>query len=59
MASVGANDIMIALPSPSNEDVEKVRALAVSLGGADEGAPGLRGSGAFCAYFRDLDGKKM
>jgi catechol 2,3-dioxygenase-like lactoylglutathione lyase family enzyme len=54
------NGVMIALKSASREDVERVHALALSLGGADEGAPGPRGNGtAYCAYFRDLDGNKI
>jgi catechol 2,3-dioxygenase-like lactoylglutathione lyase family enzyme len=54
------NGVMIALPSASRDDVERVHALAISLGGLDEGAPGLRGDGtAYCAYFRDLDGNKI
>jgi hypothetical protein len=35
------NGVMIALAAASREDVERVHALALSLGGADEGAPDL------------------
>ena len=35
---------MIALSMASREEVEKVHALALALGGADEGAPGPRGT---------------
>ncbi|CAJ0892433.1 hypothetical protein AMST5_04220 [freshwater sediment metagenome] len=54
------NGVMIALSMASREEVEKVHALALALGGADEGAPGPRGNGtAYCAYFRDPDGNKI
>jgi catechol 2,3-dioxygenase-like lactoylglutathione lyase family enzyme len=54
------NGAMIALAATSREDVERIHALALSLGGADEGAPGPRGNGtAYCAYFRDPDGNKI
>ncbi len=54
------NGVMVALPAPSVEEVERVHALAISLGGLDEGAPGPRGNGtAYCAYFRDPDGNKV
>ncbi len=54
------NGVMVALPATSVEEVERVHAIAISLGGVDEGAPGPRGNGmAFCAYFRDPDGNKI
>jgi hypothetical protein len=54
------NGMMIALSTLSQEDVEKVHALALSLSGSDEGKPGPRGNGsAYCAYFRDRDGNKI
>ncbi|AZG78781.1 VOC family protein (plasmid) [Methylocystis rosea] len=54
------NGVMVALPTASIEEVERVHALAISLGGLDEGAPGPRGDGtAYCAYFRDPDGNKI
>ena len=36
-----------------------MHAKALSLGGKDEGAPGLRGDTFYGAYFRDLDGNKF
>ena len=57
-ASVG-NGSMVALNVGSQEAVAKVHAKALALGGADEGAPGARGSGFFGGYFRDLDGNKL
>jgi predicted lactoylglutathione lyase len=58
--AAAGNGVMIALTAPSRGDVEKVHALAIALGGKDEGAPGLRGNGsAYCAYFRDFDGNKI
>ncbi|MEZ5937235.1 MAG: VOC family protein [Hyphomonadaceae bacterium] len=53
------NGNMIALAAGSQENVDKLHAKALSLGGADEGAPGDRGGGFYGAYFRDLDGNKL
>jgi catechol 2,3-dioxygenase-like lactoylglutathione lyase family enzyme len=54
------NGVLIALPSPSKDNVDKIHALALAHGGSDEGKPGLRGDkSAYCAYFRDLDGNKI
>lgn len=57
-ATVG-NGTMIALNAESEENVKKLHARALALGGKDEGAPGPRGNGFFGAYFRDLDGNKF
>jgi catechol 2,3-dioxygenase-like lactoylglutathione lyase family enzyme len=54
------NGVMVALPTASIEEVERVHALAISLGGLDEGAPGPRGNEtAYCASFRDPSGNKI
>ena len=53
---------MIALLADSRAQVQQLHAKALALGGADEGAPGLRGddsNGFYGAYFRDLDGNKL
>lgn len=59
-ATIG-NGTMIALKASSHEQVRRVYARALELGGQDEGAPGWRGEpGSFYgAYFRDLDGNKL
>ena len=57
-ASVG-NGTMIGFPTNSSEKVDKLYALALSLGGLDEGPPGARGGGFYGAYFRDLEGNKL
>jgi predicted lactoylglutathione lyase len=57
-ATVG-NGSMIAIGCESEEQIQKIHALALSLGGSDEGAPGPRGEGFYGAYFRDLDGNKL
>jgi len=60
-ATVG-NGTMIALMAPTRALVAEVHAKAVSLGGKDEGEPGIRGddpNGFYGAYFRDLDGNKL
>lgn len=58
-ACVG-NGCMVALVVDSRDQVDAVHARALALGGQDEGAPGVRGTGSFYAgYFRDLDGNKL
>ncbi len=57
-ASVG-NGVMVALAARDRAQVDRLHALALSLGGTDEGAPGDRGGGFYAAYFRDLDGNKL
>jgi predicted lactoylglutathione lyase len=57
-ATVG-NGVMVALEAKDRAQVDRLHALALSLGGADEGAPGDRGGGFYAAYFRDLDGNKL
>ncbi len=58
-ATVG-NGVMVALEAADKTQVGRLHALALSLGGTDEGAPGPRGtSGFYAAYFRDLDGNKL
>lgn len=53
------NGNMVALAVGSRENVDKIHAKALALGGADEGAPGLRGGNFYGAYFRDLEGNKI
>ena len=60
-ATVG-NGTMTAIIVNSQEDVDRIHARAIELGGEDEGAPGPRaegGDGFYVAYFRDLDGHKL
>ncbi len=57
-ATVG-NGTMVALGATSREQVDRVYAKAIELGGADEGAPGQRSPSFYGAYFRDLDGNKL
>lgn len=56
--SVG-NGVMIALAAADREQVDAVHALALELGGRDEGPPGFRMEGFYAAYFRDPDGNKL
>lgn len=56
-ATVG-NGTMVALAATSREQVDRVYAKALELGGTDEGAPGQR-PGFYAAYFRDLGGNKL
>lgn len=56
-ATVG-NGVMVALEAKDQAQVDRIHALALSLGGANEGAPGPR-EGYYAGYFRDLDGNKL
>lgn len=56
------NGLMTALTAPTRTMVDEVYALAIGLGGSDEGAPGIRGhenSNFYAAYFRDPEGNKL
>lgn len=57
-ATVG-NGVMVALAARDKAQVDRLHALALSLGGKDEGPPGQRFEGFYAAYFRDLDGNKL
>lgn len=57
-ATIG-NGSMIALNVSSPKEIDRIHALALSLGAKDEGAPGVRLGTFYCAYFRDLDGNKF
>jgi catechol 2,3-dioxygenase-like lactoylglutathione lyase family enzyme len=58
-ASVG-NGMMVTLAAKDQAQVQALHALALELGGTDEGAPGPRAGGAFyLAYARDPDGNKL
>lgn len=56
------NGQMVAFLAPDRNAVEQCHAWAVSNGGTDEGAPGLRPhyhADYYGAYFRDLDSNKI
>lgn len=57
-ATVG-NGVMVAIALESRDKVDALHAKALQLGGADEGAPGLRFGNFYAGYFRDLDGNKL
>jgi predicted lactoylglutathione lyase len=57
-ATVG-NGVMVALQAKDKAQVDRIHALAMSMGAVDEGAPGPRGDGFYAAYFRDPDGNKL
>ena len=59
-SATAGNGMMVALRIDSHEKIRELHALALELGGTDEGAPGPRGTDTFWgAYFRDLDGNKL
>ena len=53
------NGTMIALRLPTREGVDRLHAKALELGAGNEGDPGVRPAGLYCAYFRDPDGNKL
>ena len=57
-ATVG-NGVMIGLKASSEQLVDQLHAKAIELGAKNEGDPGIRQGGYYCAYFRDLDGNKL
>ena len=57
--ATAGNGVMIALAAKDRAQVDRLHALALSLGATDEGAPGERFTGFYAAYFRDLDGHKL
>ena len=58
--ATAGNGTMVALAARDRAQVDRLHALALHLGGTDEGAPGPRGgAGFYAAYFRDLDGNKL
>lgn len=57
-ASVG-NGVMIALSAENKEQVDKIYAKALELGGTCEGPAGARSDNFYAGYFRDLDGNKL
>jgi predicted lactoylglutathione lyase len=58
-AASAGNGVMVALAAKDKAQVDRIHKLALSLGGKDEGAPGVRFEGFYAAYFRDLDGNKL
>ncbi|MES1197399.1 MAG: VOC family protein [Pseudomonadota bacterium] len=57
-ATVG-NGVMAAIEAKNRAMVDRIYALAMSMGSKDEGGPGDRGGGFYAAYFRDPDGNKL
>lgn len=56
------NGQMVAFVAPTRDAVDRAHALALALGGRDEGAPGLRPeyhAHYYGAYVRDPDGNKL
>ncbi|WP_303469373.1 MULTISPECIES: VOC family protein [unclassified Marinovum] len=56
-ATIG-NGTMVGFCVGHMDEVKRLHALALELGGTCEGAPGQRGP-KFSAYVRDLDGNKL
>lgn len=57
--ATAGNGTMVAIAVDSPEDVTKLHAQALALGGTCEGQPGPRGAFGTFSYFRDLDGNKL
>ena len=56
--ATNGNGTMVGFCVGTQDDVKRLHALAIELGGSCEGAPGQRGP-KFSAYVRDLDGNKL
>ncbi len=56
--ATNGNGTMVGFGVGTREDVKRMHALAIELGGSCEGAPNQRGP-KFSAYVRDLDGNKL
>lgn len=57
--ATASNGGMVALAAKDKAQVDRLHALALSLGGTCEGPPGARSDNFYAAYFRDLDGNKL
>jgi uncharacterized glyoxalase superfamily protein PhnB len=57
-AATNGNGTMLGLNVGSAGEVDRLYKKAIELGGADEGAPGVR-MGRHSAYVRDLDRNKI
>ena len=53
------NGTQISFAVNSKGTVDKFYNLGIKLGGKDEGGPGIRPSGEYYCYLRDLDGNKI
>lgn len=56
------NGTNVAFLAPSRKAVDEFYAMAIELGGIDEGKPGIREDdhpNFYAAYVRDLDGNKL
>lgn len=53
------NGTIIALPTNTHDEVDRVHSAALLYGGTCEGEPALRNEGWYAAYFRDPDGNKL
>ncbi len=58
MPATHGNGTMVGFNVGTPEDVRRLHALAIDLGGTCEGIPNMRGP-RFSAYVRDLDGNKL
>lgn len=56
--ATNGNGTMVGFSVGSPDEVERLHALAIELGGTNEGEPKQRGP-RFSAYVRDLDGNKL
>lgn len=57
-AATNGNGTMVGFNVDSREEVDRLHAKALDLGGTSEGEPKVR-SGMHSAYFRDLDKNKI
>ena len=53
------NGNMVSISAGSRDNVDRLHARALELGGADEGGPGVRAASFYGAYARDPEGNKL
>ncbi len=57
--ATAGNGTMVAVYGGDTANVDAMHAKALSLGFTNEGDPGIRPAGFYCAYVRDVDGNKF
>ena len=58
-SATNGNGTMISFEAESKEQVKALHEMVLSMGGSNEGDPGMRGEAMYVAYCRDLDNNKM
>jgi len=57
--ATSGNGTMVSFDTESPEQVDKLHAKTLEMGGLNEGDPGMRGANMYVGYCRDLNGNKF